>query len=195
MTAAVVREATATGRALEGVATTHLARCAAGDRVPVYLRASTFRLPPSHATPVIMIGPGTGVAPFRGFLQERAAAAAAGAALGPAHLFFGCRSAKADFIYEGELQAALRAGTLTRLHTAFSRDAKQKVYVQHRLAEAGAEVAALIEAGGWVYVCGDAKAMARDVHAALRALLGGDAGGDAALKALADGGRYHKDVW
>ena len=193
VTAAVVRETTATGRAHAGPASAStLASAAPGDRVACFIRHSTFRLPTDPGAPIVMVGPGTGLAPFRGFLQERGAALAAGKRLGPAILFFGCRSRKADFIYEEELAGYLASGALTALHLAFSRDGPKKVYVQHHLArEAPAVAAALAHPRACVYVCGDAKAMARDVHAALAAALGGEA----ALKALADEGRYQKDVW
>jgi NADPH-ferrihemoprotein reductase len=122
-----------------------------------------------------MIGPGTGVAPFRGFLQRRAAAraaaGAAGGAFGDAWLFFGCRGAEEDFLYRHELEGWAADGTLTRLVTAFSRPpgGGAKVYVQQRLAEHGAALAALIAppSAAVVYVCGDGAGMAKGVHAAL----------------------------
>ena len=193
VTAAVVREATATGRAHAGPASAHtLAAASPGDRIACFIRHSTFRLPTDPGAPIVMVGPGTGLAPFRGFLQERGAALKAGRKLGPALLFFGCRSRAADYIYGDELEAYLASGALTSLHLAFSRDGPKKVYVQHHLAGAAADVAAaLAHPRACVYVCGDAKAMARDVHAALAGALGGEA----ALKALADEGRYQKDVW
>jgi NADPH-ferrihemoprotein reductase len=186
VTAAVVRHEVATGRVHAGVATGGLARAVAGDRVALFLRKSTFRLPSDPSAPVIMIGPGTGLAPFRGFLQERAAAKAAS----PATLFFGCRSETTDYIYREELAAHLETGALTALHVAFSRAGASKDYVQHHLRAHAAALKAAVAAGGHVYVCGDAKAMARDVHAVLV-----DALGEAGVKALADGGRYLKDVW
>jgi NADPH-ferrihemoprotein reductase len=193
VTAAVVREETATGRAHAGPASAStLASAAVGDKVACFIRHSTFRLPTDPGAPIVMVGPGTGLAPFRGFLQERAAMVKAGKKLGPAILFFGCRSRKADYIYEEELAAYLEAGALTALHVAFSREGPKKVYVQHHLEREGPAVAAaLAHPRACVYVCGDAKAMAKDVHAALAAALGGEA----ALKTLADEGRYQKDVW
>jgi NADPH-ferrihemoprotein reductase len=193
VTAAVVREETATGRAHAGPASASTLACAAvGDRVACFIRHSTFRLPTDPGAPIVMVGPGTGLAPFRGFLQERAAMVKAGKKLGPALLFFGCRSRAADYIYEEELAGHLASGALSTLQVAFSRDGPKKVYVQHHLAREAAEVAAaLAHPRACVYVCGDAKAMAKDVHAALAAALGGEA----ALKTLADEGRYHKDVW
>ena len=197
VTAAVVRETTATGRTHRGPASNGLAAAKKGGRVAFFIRRSTFRLPSDPATPIIMVGPGTGLAPFRGFLQDRAATAAGGGRLGEAVLFFGCRSKRTDCIYSNELAQFQATGALTTLHVAFSRDGPTKDYVQHHIAANGASVKALVDAGAYVYVCGDAKAMARDVHATLRDVLGGGsaAAGDAALKVLADGGRYHKDVW
>ena len=166
-----------------------------------------------------MVGPGTGLAPFRGFLQERAAilkkekkssssdssGAAADAAaaasssstsLGEAHLFFGCRSKDHDFIYREELERFEASGALTSLRVAFSREGPNKVYVQHLISEKSAELARLIvEENASVYICGDARAMARDVHSALRDALGGGATGDAVLKEMAESGRLQKDVW
>ena len=157
-----------------------------------------------------MVGPGTGLAPFRGFLQERAAllkkkkSSSSGSSsdstsppsFGEAHLFFGCRSKDHDFIYREELEGFERSGALTSLRVAFSREGAEKVYVQHLLAKEAAEVARLIvKEKASVYVCGDARAMARDVHAALRDALGGGAVGDAALKEMAESGRLQKDVW
>jgi sulfite reductase (NADPH) flavoprotein alpha-component len=121
-----------------------------------------FRLP-DPATDIIMVGPGTGVAPFRGFVQERRAVAATGRSW----LFFGDRRYTHDFLYQLEWQDALKDGALTRLDVAFSRDAPEKVYVQHRLLERRRDVVDWLENGARFYVCGDAKAMAKDVRAAL----------------------------
>lgn len=193
VTCAVVRgEALPSGRRHDGVASCWLAAAAPGTRVPVFLRHSAFKLPADPAAPVVMVGPGTGLAPFRGFIQERTAAAAGGAALGPATLFFGCRRADQDYIYREELEAAAAGGALTALHVAFSRATAKKDYVQHHmLKDGGAGLRAALGAkGAAVYVCGDAKRMAKDVHAALCEALG-----EAAVRRLADEGRYHKDVW
>ena len=128
-----------------------------------------FRLPDDAGVPIIMIGPGTGLAPFRGFLQERAARKAKGASLGPAMLFFGCRHPDQDFLYADELKA-FAAGGITELHTAFSRADGPKTYVQHLVAAQKDRVWSLIEQGAIIYVCGDGGKMEPDVKAALVAI-------------------------
>jgi NADPH-ferrihemoprotein reductase len=216
VTAAVVRDTMpATGRVHEGVATTWLARAVPGQtKAAVWLRRSGFRLPADPQAPVVMIGPGTGLAPFRAFIRERAEILRTGAgdgkpppaALGPAVLFFGCRRADHDFIYEQELrEAAARGpgGPLSALHVAFSRapGAKAKEYVQHLMEREGQGLWALLQQPNChVYVCGDAKAMAKDVHRALCSVAQkhgkmGTAQAEAFVKGMADGGRYQKDVW
>jgi NADPH-ferrihemoprotein reductase len=201
ITCAVVREVLPTGRVHDGVASSYLARMHPGDKLPLFVRRSTFKLPADRSAPLVMVGPGTGLAPFRGFLQERRAAAASGAALGPALLFFGCRRADQDYIYRPELEDAAADGLLTGLHVAFSRAGPTKDYVQHHLAVKGADVWKLLQApGAALYVCGDAKHMAKDVHRALVALVQqhGKMSGTQAegwVKRLADSGRYMKDVW
>jgi len=147
-----------------------------------------------------MIGPGTGLAPFRGFLQERAALRAAGRAVGPALLFFGCRHPRQDFIYEDELRGFAEQG-VARLFACFSRLAdEQKTYVQDQVLRQGAEVSKLLEAGAVVYVCGDASRMAPDVRRAFAAIHRQETGGDeraaeAWLDGLAAANRYLVDVW
>ncbi|BCO56871.1 hypothetical protein MINTM005_21150 [Mycobacterium intracellulare] len=128
----------------------------------------TFRLPGADV-PIIMVGPGTGIAPFRGFLQERQATGAPGRAW----LFFGARNRALDFLYADELHGFRESGVLTRLDLAFSRDNKDatKQYVQHRMWENAAEIFGWLEEGAHVYVCGDAERMAKDVDEALRALV------------------------
>ena len=200
ITAAVVAEATPSGRVHSGVATAMLARLPAGAPLHVFIRKSTFRLPASPGKPVVMVGPGTGLAPFRAFLQERAAAAAAGAPLGPALLFFGCRDPEKDYIYRDELEAAAAAGTLTHLSAAFSRTSAPKTYVQHDLLRHKCDVFAALDGGGTLFVCGDAKHMARDVHRAVLDVAkgcngGGDAAAEAWVAALQQRGCYLQDVW
>jgi sulfite reductase (NADPH) flavoprotein alpha-component len=186
------------GRARLGVASTWLAdRVQPGDTVPVFIEANeNFRLPADPQAPVIMIGPGTGVAPFRAFLQEREVQGATGRNW----LFFGDRHFHTDFLYQTEWQAWLKAGLLTRMDVAFSRDQAQKVYVQDRLRERGDELYAWLQSGAHLYVCGDATAMAADVHAALRDIVATEGGLDAEaaedyLRELARGRRYQRDIY
>ena len=113
-----------------------------------------------------MVGPGTGIAPFRAFLQERQATGAKG----PNWVFFGEQKASTDFLYQSEFEAALESGILTKLTTAFSRDQAEKIYVQHRMLENGAEIFEWLQRGGFFYVCGDAKHMAKDVDSALHTI-------------------------
>ena len=136
---------------------------------PVYLhRNPNFRLPAERERPVIMIGPGTGVAPFRGFIADREA----GGARGRNWLFFGDRSFSADFLYQAEWLEWRKRGVLHRIDVAFSRDSQQKIYVQHRMREHGRELFKWLEDGASLYVCGDAQRMAPDVHQALLAIIG-----------------------
>ena len=188
------------GRPRSGVATGWMAdRLPVGAKLGVYLQAAPhFRLP-ADDQPILMIGPGTGVAPFRAFLQERAARGATG----KSWLFFGSRSSQTDFLYKAELEAAQAAGTLTRLSLSFSRDpgvAQGQNYVQHQLFAHSAEVWAWITEGATIYVCGDAKHMAPDVHAALRQIVSvrGEMSADEAaafVKNLSQTGRYLRDVY
>ncbi|HLP26615.1 MAG TPA: sulfite reductase subunit alpha, partial [Acidobacteriota bacterium] len=153
------------GRARKGVCSTFLAeRALAVGRAGVFVhRNPNFRLPTNGDTPVIMVGPGTGIAPFRAFLAERRATGAKGRNW----LFFGDQKSSTDFLYREELEDLQRDGTLTRLDLAWSRDAATKTYVQHRMLENAAELFAWLEAGANFYVCGDASRMARDVDEAL----------------------------
>eukprot|EP00611_Tribonema_gayanum_P027839 TRINITY_DN699_c0_g1_i2.p2 TRINITY_DN699_c0_g1~~TRINITY_DN699_c0_g1_i2.p2 ORF type:complete len:269 (-),score=115.23 TRINITY_DN699_c0_g1_i2:336-1142(-) len=169
---------------------------APGAPLRALVRASTFRLPADDSVPIILVGPGTGIAPMRALLQERRHRRARGAAV----LYFGCRSAQRDYLYRAELEAFLADGTLTALRTAFSRDQAAKVYVQDRLREHGAEAWRLLRDGGaHVYVCGG-TAMGADVAAAF-ADVAKDAGGldDADAKAfmqrLHAEGRYVQELW
>jgi sulfite reductase (NADPH) flavoprotein alpha-component len=198
LTIAVVRYETH-GRQRKGVASTFLAdRCTGDTRAPVFVHtAKGFRLPEDGATPVIMVGPGTGIAPFRAFLQERKATGATG----KAWLFFGDQHERTDFMYRDEFEQALSEGTLTKLSTAFSRDVPgQKVYVQHRMLENAPEIWAWLEEGAQFFVCGDAKRMAKDVDAALHRIIeqaGGKSPEEAALyvEALKKEKRYKRDVY
>jgi cytochrome P450/NADPH-cytochrome P450 reductase len=158
-----------------------------------------FRLPADSSVPIIMIGPGTGLAPFRGFLQERAALKAKGAALGPAMLFFGCRHPEQDYLYAEELKAFAADG-ITELYTAFSRGDGPKTYVQNLIAAEKDRVWALIEAGAIVYVCGDGSKMEPGVKAGLVAIYreksaAGAEAGQRWIDELGTKNRYVLDVW
>lgn len=186
------------GRPRQGVASTFVAdRVKKGDRLKVYVKPNRhFRMPADGGRDVIMIGPGTGVAPFRGFLQERQAAGAKGRNW----LFFGDRRYVHDFLYQLDWQDFVKEGVLDCIDVAFSRDAAEKVYVQHRLWERRQDVFSWLEGGAHLYVCGDEKHMAKDVHATLRAIVA-DVGGrseaeaEAYLAGLAKAGRYQRDVY
>jgi sulfite reductase (NADPH) flavoprotein alpha-component len=180
-----------------GVASTHIAdRLDMGEIVPVYVQENPhFRLPEDNV-PIIMVGPGTGVAPFRAFLQEREARAAAGSSW----LFFGERNLRSDFLYQIEWQQWLKDGVLSRLDVAFSRDGVDKVYVQHRMLEQARELYAWLEEGAHFYVCGDEKNMSRDVHESLLQVIereGGHSreGAEDYVRRLASEHRYQRDVY
>ena len=183
------------GRERTGVASVDIAeRRKAGARMNVFLKPNPhFRLPADPARPIIMIGPGTGVAPFRAFMQERDAMDARG----KSWLFFGHRNYTHDFFYQLEWQDLLKRKVLTRLEVAFSRDQPEKRYVQHALWEARREVNVWVQDGAAIYVCGDASAMAKDVHAVLQRILADDGSNDgvAVLDALRREGRYLRDVY
>ncbi len=180
-----------------GVASTHIAdRLEMGDTIPVYVQENPhFRLP-ADDVPLIMVGPGTGVAPFRAFLQEREMRGARGRSW----LFFGERNMRSDFLYQLEWQQWLKDGVLSRLDVAFSRDSSEKAYVQQRMFEQAQELYAWLEEGAHFYVCGDEKTMARDVHAALIEVISQQASisRDAAssyVARLAEEHRYQRDVY
>jgi sulfite reductase (NADPH) flavoprotein alpha-component len=184
------------GREHWGSASTHLASLPEGASASVFVDRNTrFRLP-GDDVPIIMIGPGTGVAPFRAFIEQRIEQGATGSNW----LFFGDRNFDSDFLYQLEWQRHLRQGNLARLDVAFSRDQGQKIYVQDRIRENSAEVYRWIESGAAIYVCGDAKQMASDVNDALIEVLAKEGGLDAdaarqRLKALRSEGRYQRDVY
>ena len=157
------------GRARKGVCTSFLSeRIEEGTRVPAFIHsAKHFRLPDDPTAPIIMIGVGTGLAPYRGYLQEREAASATGRNW----LFFGEQRRAANFYHEKEMADYLAAGLLTRFDTAFSRDQTSKIYVQHRIRECGREVWSWLNDGAYLYVCGDAERMAPDVDAAIHSVV------------------------
>lgn len=186
------------GRARKGVASTYLSdRRGLDDAVKVYVEPNkTFKLPEDPATPIIMIGAGTGVAPYRAFLQEREETGAKG----PAWLIFGDRRFRTDFLYQTEWQGYLKAGLLTRMDVAWSRDQEEKDYVQHRMLDRARDIYAWLEDGAHLYVCGDAERMAPDLHDALHKVVEREAGVDAEaaasyVRALQEEKRYLRDVY
>lgn len=168
-----------------------------GGQVRVFIEHNdNFRLPQNPETPVIMIGPGTGVAPFRAFMQERDAQEARG----DNWMFFGDQTFTQDFLYQVEWQGYLKSGLLTRMDVAFSRDQAEKIYVQDRLKEHAAEVYAWLERGAHLYICGDANRMAKDVHNTLEDIIEQQGGlskeqAQDYLKSLRSAKRYQKDVY
>nr|WP_042671522.1 flavodoxin domain-containing protein [Methylobacterium sp. B34] len=186
------------GRARSGVASVHVAdRIRDGAKLRVRLKPNRhFRLPQDPATDIIMVGPGTGVAPFRAFVQERRAVEAPGRSW----LFFGDRHFTHDFLYQLEWQDALEDGSLTKIDVAFSRDQPEKVYVQDRITQHAQELVSWLDGGAHLYVCGDAKAMAKDVRAAVvgayqsaKGLSAAEA--EAQVAALERSHRYQQDVY
>lgn len=186
------------GRARKGACSTFLAeRALAAGKVGVFIHANkAFRPPANGDVPVIMVGPGTGIAPFRAFLEERRASGAKG----KNWLFFGDQKAASDFLYREELLGMQEAGLLARLDLAFSRDQAEKIYVQHRMLENAAELYAWLEAGAHFYVCGDASRMAKDVDLALHQVIekAGGKSPEAArtyVESLKAAKRYARDVY
>ncbi|KAK3678195.1 hypothetical protein LTR78_002291 [Recurvomyces mirabilis] len=172
-----------------------------GIHVPVHVRHSNFKLPSDPSRPVIMIGPGTGVAPFRGFVQERAQQAKDGENVGKTILFFGCRKPEDDFMYEDEWkQYGSDLGENFELVTAFSRSGASKVYVQHRLKERAVEVNKLLLEKAYFYVCGDAANMAREVNEVLATIISEQRGvpkqkAEEIVKSMRSSNQYQEDVW
>ena len=186
------------GKKRGGVASTYFAdRRRVGDAVRVYVKPNRhFRLPEDGNRPIIMIGAGTGVAPYRAFIEDRAE----DGAKGKSWLFFGERNFTNDFLYQLEWQEALKSGTLSRIDVAFSRDQPEKIYVQQRLWERRGDLLKWVDEGAHIYVCGDEKGMARDVDVMLGRILaeaarGDDEAGRAKLKELTKAGRYQRDVY
>ncbi len=185
------------GRVRKGVCSTFMAERATDGPFPVYPTTSKFRLPENPDTPMIMVGPGTGIAPFRAFLQERKAIGARG----KSWLFFGSQRAHCDYFYGDEFAQLKEEGFLTRIDCAFSRDQEHKVYVQHRMEENGAELWRWIEEeGAHFFVCGDAKRMAKDVDAVLKKIVqthGGKSPDEANeyIELMKKEKRYKRDVY
>lgn len=186
------------GRDRYGVCSAQIAeRVEPGDTLPIFIQENpNFKLPENPDTPIIMIGPGTGVAPFRAFMEEREETGAEG----KSWLFYGDRHFLTDFLYQIEWQRWLKDGVLTKLDVAFSRDTDEKVYVQHRMLEHSKELYAWLEEGAAVYICGDEKHMAHDVHEAFLTIIEREGGKSRAeaesyLASLQDQKRYQRDVY
>ncbi|AMA53854.1 assimilatory sulfite reductase (NADPH) flavoprotein subunit [Bacillus inaquosorum] len=186
------------GRERKGVCSILCAeRLQPGDTLPVYVQHNqNFKLPKDPETPIIMVGPGTGVAPFRSFMQEREETGAEG----KAWMFFGDQHFVTDFLYQTEWQNWLKDGVLTKMDVAFSRDTEEKVYVQHRMLEQSAELFEWLQEGAAVYICGDEKHMAHDVHNTLLEIIEkeGNMSREEAEAYLADmqqQKRYQRDVY
>ena len=202
ITVAVVRGPARSGRGeYRGVASNYLARRRPGDSLVMFVHSpdSGFQLPEDPQTPIVMFGPGTGIAPFRGFLQARREWQRQGKLLGEAHLYFGCRN-EADELYRDEMRQFEQEG-IVKLHTAFSRkDGQPKTYVQHLMLQNPEEPIRLLDQGGKLYVCGDGTRMAPDVERALREAYrtvhgAGEKEATEWLERLQAEGRYAKDVW
>ncbi|MER2061123.1 MAG: sulfite reductase [NADPH] flavoprotein alpha-component, partial [Niallia sp.] len=188
----------ANGRDRNGVCSVQIAeRIQPGDKLPIYVQNNeNFKLPENPDTPIIMVGPGTGVAPFRSFLQEREEIGATG----KSWLFFGDQHFVTDFLYQTEWQNWLKDGVLTKMNIAFSRDTAEKVYVQHRMLEHSKELFEWLEEGAVLYICGDEKHMAHDVHQTLLAIIQKE--GQMSLEkaeeyvaAMNQNKRYQRDVY
>jgi sulfite reductase (NADPH) flavoprotein alpha-component len=197
LTVAAVRYETH-GRKRKGVASTFVADLLdQSHTASVYTHANkNFKLPASGDTPIIMVGPGTGIAPYRAFIEERAA----NGDRGKSWLFFGDQHYTYDFLYQLEWQDHLKSGALTRLDVAFSRDQKEKIYVQHRMLEKARDLWAWLEEGAHFYVCGDASRMAHDVHESLIQIAIKEGGLDresatARIEGLKMAKRYQRDVY
>jgi len=217
ITSVVVNFQTGTGRIHDGVCSTHFLRLVPSDdsatmststststttkpTAPIFVRKSTFRLPPQISTPIMMVGPGTGLAPFRGFIHERRHLGSK-EELGESVLFFGCRHREKDFIYKEELTTAVDEGYLSALHLAFSREQEYKIYVQDKMKENMTELWRLLhEQKGHFYICGDARHMAPSVRAVLlEAIM--QCGektreeAEAYVLEMQENGRFSTDVW
>lgn len=189
---------TAHGKNRKGVCSTFCAeRISIGDKIPVYIQSNdNFRLPDDPSTPIIMVGPGTGVAPFRAFMQEREEQGASG----KSWMFFGDQHFMTDFLYQTEWNQWLNNEVLTKMSVAFSRDGSEKIYVQHRMKEHSKELYSWLEEGAFLYICGDEKNMAKDVHEALIEIIEKEGNvsrtlAEEYLSKLQQQRRYQRDVY
>ncbi|KAL9189410.1 hypothetical protein ACHAXT_009085 [Thalassiosira profunda] len=200
ITFVLLEEETASGRVFKGVCSNYLSGLKKGDRVSAFVKSSTFRLPKHVERPVIMFGPGTGIAPMRAVLQERSHGQKAGVAHGDNVLYFGCKKRDMDYIYRDELEAFAEEGTLTELHLAFSREQREKVYVQHLLKKRSRETWELIhDRKASIFVCGAVK-MGADVDHTLQDIISEHGGmsrekAKAYLDKMAVGGRFVQELW
>ena len=185
------------GRDRKGVCSTLVSeRLQEGDTVPLFIQPNKHFHLPEEDQDIIMVGPGTGIAPFRSFIEERAVTKATG----KSWLFFGDQHAASDFLYQDELEQYQKEGVLTKLDTAFSRDTEQKVYVQHKMLENSKELFRWIENGAYFFVCGDKQRMAKDVHNALIDVIEKEGNlsreeAEAYLNNIKEQGRYQRDVY
>jgi sulfite reductase (NADPH) flavoprotein alpha-component len=196
LTVSTLRYVDENGNEKEGVVSNYLSRLGEGEKVDFYLSKNRLFKLPEDDKDIIMVGPGTGIAPFRSFLFERNSRLAAG----QNWLFFGERNFQTDFLYQSELQDFLASGLLTKLDVAFSRDQKEKIYVQNRMKEKAKELFAWLENGAYFYVCGDKENMAKDVENALLEIIANEGGKSLEeakeyLSNLSADGRYLKDVY
>ncbi|MBP1932217.1 sulfite reductase subunit alpha [Ammoniphilus resinae] len=189
---------TAHDRLRKGVCSVQVAeRTQEGDTLPVFVQPNKhFHLPESGETDIIMVGPGTGIAPFRSFIEERAVRKTSGRAW----LFFGDQHAATDYLYQSELEQYQKDGVLTKVDTAFSRDGAEKVYVQHRMMQNSKELFAWLQSGAYFFVCGDKQYMAKDVHNTLIEVIEKEGGmtreyAEAYLNDMQEQGRYQRDVY
>ena len=197
LTVALAKHTQPDGSTGFGLGSGYLAQKKIGDKLQFYIQRNLrFRLPEDSSKDIIMVGPGTGIAPFRAFVQERAEQDASGRNW----LFFGDQHAHCDFLYQAEWQEALAGGALTKLDVAFSRDKKHKVYVQHKMQERGKEIAEWLEGGAHFYVCGAKSPMSEDVEKTLIDIIVQHLGksaeaAQAYLADLSEQDRYVKDVY
>ena len=189
---------TAHGRERKGVCSVLVAeRLQEGDTLPVFIQLNKhFHLPEAQDKDIIMVGPGTGIAPFRSFIEELAV----NKGTGKSWLFFGDQHSASDFLYQDELEKYQKDGVLTRLETAFSRDTAEKVYVQHKMLENSKELFEWLENGAYFYVCGDKQYMAKDVHNTLIDVIEKEGkmareAAEAYLNDMQEQGRYQRDVY